>query len=238
MTRDTKTQAEGFAHALRKLEQPRHFKGAPANFWNGLLEAMTQISGARTGVALRRPTSANGTWHRVAAWPPAQPPDAGTKTFTLALEELADSALAESYAVRFLEVSTDCAIGVRFGSDSGPENWVGAFHLPGCSQAESKAATTLLRLMQDTPAVCIMHSSVHQLQLKLSQFSSVMDLMALLNAQSHFMAVTMTLSNELAARHKCDRVSLGWLEHEYVRLQAISHTERFEKKMEAVKALE
>src|SRR6266550_8477 len=236
MTRDSKTQADSFANALRKLEQLRHFKGAPANFWNGLLEAMTQISGARTGVALRRPTSANGTWHRVAAWPPAQPPDAGTKTFALALEELADSALAESYAVRSL--STDCAIGVRFGSDSGPENWVGAFYLPGCSQTESKAATTLLRLMQDTPAVCIMHSSVHQLQLKLSQFSSVMDLMALLNAQSRFMAVAMTLCNELAARHKCDRISLGWLEQEYVRLQAISHTERFEKKMDAVKALE
>src|SRR6266540_2297460 len=168
MTRDSKTQADSFANALRKLEQLRHFKGAPANFWNGLLEAMTQIAGARTGVALRKPASANGTWHRVAAWPPAQPPDAGTKTFTQALEELADSALAESYAVRFLDIasgslSTDCAIGVRFGSDSGPENWVGAFYLPGCSQPDINAATTLLRLMQDTPSVCIMRSAFPQL---------------------------------------------------------------------------
>ena len=61
MTRDSKTQAESFANALRKLEQLRHFKGAPPIFWNGLLEAMTQIAGARTGVALRKPASANGT---------------------------------------------------------------------------------------------------------------------------------------------------------------------------------
>jgi hypothetical protein len=62
--------------------------------------------------------------------------------------------------------------------------------------------------------------------------------MALLNAQDRFLAVAMTFCNEVAARHKCDRVSLGWLEKEYIRLQAISHTERFERKMEAVRALE
>jgi biotin carboxyl carrier protein len=48
----------------------------------------------------------------------------------------------------------------------------------------------------------------------------------------------MALCNEIASRHKCDRVSLGWLQGSYVRMQAISHTEKFEKKMEAVALLE
>lgn len=243
MPPDSKTQADRFPAAMRKLEELRHYKGPATAFWGGLLEAMAQISGAQTAVALRKTAAAGSNWQRVAIWPPGQLPNTGLKNFTPALEDLANAAIAENHAVRLLEgaadsVPQDCAIAVRFGNESSAETWVGAFYFPGSSQAERKAATTLLRLMQDTPAVCVINSSVQQLQLKLSQFSSVMDLMALLNAQSRFLAVAMTLSNELAARHKCDRVSLGWLESNYIRLQAISHTERFERKMEAVKVIE
>ncbi len=243
MPPDSQTQSDRFASAMRKLEELRHYKGPAAGFWLALLEAMAQISGAGTAVALRKIAGPTGNWQRVAIWPPAQSPTSGLKNFTQVLEALAVSALAENHSLRLLEgaaesVPQDCAIAVRFGNESSTDHWVGAFYFPACSPAERKAATTLLRLMQDTPAVCVAHSSVQNLQLKLSQFSSVMDLTALLNAQSRFMAVAMTLCNELAARHKCDRVSLGWLEHEYIRLQTISHTERFEKKMEAVKVIE
>ena len=48
----------------------------------------------------------------------------------------------------------------------------------------------------------------------------------------------MTFCNEIASRYLCSRVSLGWLEKGYVRLQAISHMERFEKKMEVIQSLE
>lgn len=243
MPSDTKPPADRFPAAMRKLEELRHYKGPATGFWLSLLEAMAQISGAHTAVALRKTAGPSGVWQRIATWPPGQLPGAGLKSFSQSLEELANAALAENHTVRLLDaaadsVPQDCAIGVRFGNEASTESWVGAFYFPGSSQAERKAATTLLRLMQDTPAVCVAHSSVQNLQVKLSQFSSVMDLTALLNAQSRFMAVAMTLCNELAARHKCDRVCLGWLDHEYVRLQAISHTERFEKKMEAVKSIE
>jgi len=48
----------------------------------------------------------------------------------------------------------------------------------------------------------------------------------------------MTFCNELASRYRCDRVSLGWIKGAYVRVQAISHMERFEKKMDVVQSLE
>jgi hypothetical protein len=48
----------------------------------------------------------------------------------------------------------------------------------------------------------------------------------------------MTLVNEAAARYQCARVSLGWCENDYVHLQAISHIERFEDKMDMVTCLE
>ena len=46
------------------------------------------------------------------------------------------------------------------------------------------------------------------------------------------------LCNAVEARYNCDRVSLGWLERGYIRMKSISRTERFDKNMAAVKAME
>jgi hypothetical protein len=62
--------------------------------------------------------------------------------------------------------------------------------------------------------------------------------MVLVNAEKRFLAAALAFCNGLATRYACDRVSLGWLEHGYIRLKAISRTERFDKNMAAVKALE
>lgn len=243
MTHDSKTQADGFVKVLRKLEQLRRFTGAPAHFWQGLLEAMALISGARLGVLLRKTAAEPNTWRRMAVWPAADAPDSATQPFVRDLENIANACVQQECTVRFLNgtpdpLAADCAIGVQLESESPQEWWVAAFFLPECSESQAAWALGYLRLVQNTPGVCRLHRIAHQSQVTLSHFTAVLDLMALLNAQQRFMAVAMTLCNELAARHKCDRVSLGWLDHEYVHLQAISHTERFEKKMDAVKALE
>jgi len=243
VTPDSKTQADGFVKALRKLEQLRRFSGTPANFWQGLLEAMALISGARLGVLLRRTAAEPNTWRRMAVWPTAAAPDSSTQPFIRGLEEMANICVQQECAVRFLNgtpdpLAADCAIGVQLESESPQEWWIAVFFLPECSESQAAWALGYLRLVQNTPGVCRLYRNAHQSQVTLSHFTAVLDLMALLNAQQRFMAVAMTLCNELTARHKCDRVSLGWLENNYVRLQTISHTERFEKKMDAVKALE
>ena len=243
MAHDSKVQADDFANALRKLEQLRQFTGPPPNFWHGLLEAMALISGARFGVLLRRTAAEPNTWRRVVAWPATTAPDASTREFVRDLEQIANTCAQQESAIRFFSgapdpLAADCAVAVQLESDSPQETWVTAFFLPECSESQAAWALGYLRLVRNTPSLYRLHRSMHQSQITLSHFTSVLDLMGLLNAQSRFMAVAMTLCNELAARHKCDRVSFGWLEHEYIRLQAISHTERFEKKMEAVKALE
>ena len=243
MSRDPKNQAEAFAKAVNRLEQLRRYNGAPGPFWNGLIESMSLLCGAQCGVLLRKTAGQNGEWKRIVVWPEAQPRDAGVLTFAGVLNELGDSAVAENHSVRVFEarsgaLASDCAIAVRFSLESASEAVVGAFFLPERSQSETKAATTLLRLVQDTPSLYQLQRASRDSQVALSHFTSVLDLMALLNAQHRYMAVAMTLCNELASRHKCDRVCLGWREGDYVRLQAMSHTEKFERKMEAVKALE
>jgi len=58
------------------------------------------------------------------------------------------------------------------------------------------------------------------------------------NDQDHFLAAAMALCNELAARFACERVSLGLLRGRYVHLAAMSHTEKFSRKMQMVQLIE
>jgi multidrug efflux pump subunit AcrA (membrane-fusion protein) len=62
--------------------------------------------------------------------------------------------------------------------------------------------------------------------------------MVLINGEKRFLAAAMTFCNELASRHKCERVSLGWLHRGYIRLQTMSHVDHFDRKTEAVQNLE
>jgi multidrug efflux pump subunit AcrA (membrane-fusion protein) len=69
-------------------------------------------------------------------------------------------------------------------------------------------------------------------------FVETLDFMVLLNAETRYLSAEMTLCNEVNSRFNCSRVSVGWLKRGYIRVQAISHMERFEKKMDAVQSLE
>jgi len=68
--------------------------------------------------------------------------------------------------------------------------------------------------------------------------ADTLDLMVLLNKEDRFVAYVMTLCNEIASQFSCSRVSLGYMEGRYIKTQGISHIEKFELKMEAVKSLE
>lgn len=62
--------------------------------------------------------------------------------------------------------------------------------------------------------------------------------LAAVNAHSRFQKFAMAFCNELASRFKCDRVSLGILKGRYVRMAAMSHTEKFGKGLELVQSIE
>ena len=63
-------------------------------------------------------------------------------------------------------------------------------------------------------------------------------LLSVVNPYKHFHKFAMSLCNEMASRFGCDRVSLGLLKGRYVRVAAISHTEKFGKGMALVQAVE
>ena len=112
------------------------------------------------------------------------------------------------------------------------------FLLPEASKKRAEEASIRLNLIADTPSVYQLGRVLGQAKEDVGKFSDGLDLMVLLNEKKRYMAAAMTFANEIASRYRCERVSLGWLKGGYVRLQAISHIERFEKKMDVVQELE
>lgn len=92
---------------------------------------------------------------------------------------------------------------------------------PGAAAAPGSASATLAQAVQ-----------------RAERLHVLMQLAARLWSQQRFVRQAFELCSELAQQHGCDRVSLGWRDGPYIRLQAISQIEKFDPKASAVRALE
>ena len=73
---------------------------------------------------------------------------------------------------------------------------------------------------------------------ELQRLQAAMETLGAVNAPAHFMAAAMALCNELASRWKSERVGIGFLRGRYVRLLALSHTEKITRNMQLVQDIE
>lgn len=67
---------------------------------------------------------------------------------------------------------------------------------------------------------------------------AMLDLIARVMQEKHFGSASLALVNGIAAHFACDQVVLGWEQGGYMRVRAISHLDRFEKRTENVQLLE
>src|ERR1700743_2793692 len=91
------------------------------------------------------------------------------------------------------------------------------------------------------PQVLVDEQQLSQIQAELQRrgteterLKASMETLASVNAPGRFMAAAMALCNELASRWKAERVGIGFLKGRYVRLQALSHTEKITRHMQLV----
>jgi hypothetical protein len=118
------------------------------------------------------------------------------------------------------------------------ESCVAAFLLLNFSERAAQEALLRLQLAADVPDSWLNSQAATQAKAETEKFAASIDVITLLNAEEKFLGAALALCNAVASRYACDRVSLGWLERGYIRLKSISRTERFDKNMAAVKAIE
>ncbi len=113
-----------------------------------------------------------------------------------------------------------------------------AFIVTTSNQQQLDAARERLELTLSLLSLYEMRLTLQQRQGDLTRLRLAMETTAAVNEQERFDGAAMALCNEISSRWKCDRVSLGFLKGRYVHLKAMSHTEKFSRKMKLVQDIE
>ncbi len=215
------------------------FSGSPAEFWPLYLAALSQSLSVRRCLLLVRSTGAG--WRAACQWPVNGSGPAGDAAAILRLAEAAvapgvvggpsgqaahgGAGLGASLRTvpTIAEAGTDAAVLVLLcdGADTEP-----AAKLP------------LLLLAVETPEQFELQRRLRSVAGNAERLHEALGLASRLGDEERFVKASMMLCGTLAARFGCDRVSLGWLDGDLVRLQAVSNIEKFDRSMAAAQALE
>ncbi len=223
------------AAALADLEKLRWFSGPPSEFWPLFIKACSLLIAADLGLLMVNGDADPG-WKNLCGWPSGKqsvvvPPD-----LSAAVNRVAGDAADQGAA--WEQVKKAGVFGMRLDLAEKRHTGVAVF-MGGQNLYHDPEKTILkIKLAADIPHLYQMQRETDQARNDVVGFVETLDLMVLLNSENRFLAAAMMLCNELNFRFKCTRVSLGWLKRGYIRVQALSHMEQFEKKMDAVQILE
>jgi hypothetical protein len=221
----------------------RAFAGPPNAFWPEFLAASGELTGAMRGMLLRKSGADQAEWRKLGEWTAANRQEPMQTVFTQEWLDLVEDCKSRGGAVRTLGRQSKATVAqhgvaIRLQLPEKEETCIGAFLLPEGTPAQAEEALRRLTLVADVPVSYASTRSALRSREDLEKLASVLDVLAEFNAEKHFLAAAISLCNNIATRFKCDRVTLGWVQKGYVRLQAMSRTERFNPKMAAVAALE
>ncbi|HEV8542028.1 MAG TPA: efflux RND transporter periplasmic adaptor subunit [Verrucomicrobiae bacterium] len=227
---------------LEEIARLRRFSGPPAEFWSGYIAAASGVAGADRGLLILKDNKENN-WKKLGEWAQNGHADRTVLTFNRHLIEVAQRASESGTVLMAIEQAATpdlkhYIIGVKLILNRAEDLCIAAFLLLNRTEPQARESLVRLQLTADAPVSYLSNFSTAQARADADKFAASIDVITLLNAEKKFLAATLTLCNAVATRFACDRVSLGWLENGYIRLKSISRTERFDKNMAAVKALE
>ncbi len=230
-------ELEAFVSRLKNLQELRYFGGQPSEFWPAYLNILVEISEAVVGIiAVKAAASEKTQWQILAISPDSMRKSVYPKLLFDRLDEIADVCVQENSG--FQEFNEGSSISVRLNTGSNEQLCIASFLLKEFSAAQAISKAKLLESISDVTSSYQLQRTVDELKTQVEHFASVLDLMVVVNSHKKFLAAAMAFCNELASRHKCDRVSLGWYDKGYIRMQAINNVDNFDRKMEAVQKLE
>lgn len=241
--RDFIRLSEGEGEVSQELSHLRTFSGPPKEFWPAYVQGLARISSSTKVVILVKDAKNEGKWKKIGDWSANVGPSKTLVDFTKQLEDLAEHSLETGEFIATVDETSERSnvpylLSIRLQLLQTEDVCVAAFLLT--DTAEEPARETLLRvkLTSDIPRSYQNFQSSVQARTDVQKFATALDLMVEVNSEKRFLAAALALCNGIASRYQCDRVSLGWFERGYARLQAISRTEKFDRQMAAAKALE
>lgn len=227
--------------SLAELSSLRSFSGGPREFWPHYLAALMAVSGASKAMLLLR--DATGTWKKLGEHPLNLEPSRFITAFNTRLPELAKLCAEHGSVIEGIEAAAPrgpghYAIGTRLKLYRSNETAVAIALLSEVNDVAANDALVRLTLAADVPESYQIAQANQQAAGDIQRFAVALDLAATINAEKRFVAAALALSNALASRFACERVSLGWFAAGYIKLAALSRTEKFNRQMAAAQLLE
>lgn len=229
--------ARGLIEALHEL------RAAPqdADWWDRYCALLAPLARARGALALRR---SGPDWHVLGA--AAAREDWLLASWPTLLEDLAERALANGYAyspARDAEGKPRLIAAVRLGADA---ETLLLLDIPEQERPRLNELLLRVQLVADVPA-----PATSTLPVPLppagatlpalppaASLLDLLDLAAVVMRERNYGAAALALVNGVVARTGCTFAALGWRQGEHVRIEAISHLDRFERNTEYVGLLE
>lgn len=214
------------------LEQCRSFDGAPPEFWTLFTRLAAELTQAHQVRALVRLGEA---WRVLGAFPPHAP----------AASILLEEQFRQLTATAFGEGSARASIGgtghllmVSLETGEASRNSLLELQFQADPPLGLESTLAALGLIADTPKLFLRLRQQRAGEAQMVRTGRALEVLAAVNAQRRFEAAAMALVNEVQERFKASRVTLGWTVAPYVRVVAMSGTDRFERAKQAVQTLE
>jgi multidrug resistance efflux pump len=222
---------------LEALQRLRQFVGGPPAFWSQFTELALALTGAQQARCI---VQLNGAWSLLASAPSS---GVNPRAFLQkSLAENAQKAIAENGSVVVpaeFEEGAQHLLQVLHGGESAAQCLLELRFAPSQSErADPKFWAELLPFLADTPGIYQNNLKAARARFEATRMQEALDVLAIVNQQPKFAPASMALVNELSSRFKAERVCLGWVKTPYVRVVALSGTEKFERKMQILQTLE
>lgn len=226
--------------------------GAAEKFWGQYLQRMGGLVRARRvlllGGAVGQP------WQALAQWPAKARVNEGDAQ---AVEQAVESLLTDKPQLAMTS-EQGCVMSMRLPQAPAAadqvlalvllcdqpmtdeaQGWLSCASLAAALPAWWARQSLLLASARDQAAAQAQPTQAEPLAVARAQrLHGLLLLAARLWGHDRFLRQAFELCGDLAQQHSCDRVSLGWRDGPYIRLQAISQIEKFDAKSSAVRALE
>ena len=219
------------------------FEGPPDQFLLQLLAVQCHIGSAESGAILR---TQNEDEPEILAVYPA-PADNQTAPVWLArsveiLPRVTSSKNTEITPLRgsdelYEQEPRQHLIMIPLRSDEGVRG-VAAFVVAITDLTAVEHRRQRLELTMSLLSLYEMRLTLQQRQVDLQRLRQAFEVLASVNDHKRFKAAGMAFCNEVSSTWKSDRVTLGFLKGRYVRAAAMSHTEKFTRKMKLVLDIE
>ncbi len=219
------------------------FQGPPEAFLRKLLAAQCQLGLAEAGAVLR--VGQEGRPEVLAVYPEPTPGTPAPVWLAQAAEAM-PSVVQNAQTILLPVHSTEEMYGQNARQHivilplrgSGQVRGISAFLLNHSDASLLEQCRERLELTVTLLSLYEMRLSLQRRQGDLDVFAAAMSVSAAINEHQKFKPAAIALCNEIANRWKAERVSLGIQRGSYVKLQAMSQTEQFNRKMQLVQDIE